>query len=62
MFAVQVAADTKVYRIPRGGLKKKVMEVKADWFARFVTGEEWKGSEQKGHCRGWIKKSEFVQG
>ena len=62
MFVVQVAADTKGYRAPKGGPKKKVTEVKADCFARFVTGEEWKGNEQKEHYRGWIKKSEFVQG
>lgn len=36
----------------RGGLKRESREVKADWFAPFVTGEEWKGNEQKQHCRG----------
>ena len=36
MFVVQVAADTKGYRAPGGGPKKKVTEVKVDCFARFV--------------------------
>lgn len=34
-------------------------EVKVDWFAGIVTGEERKGNERKQHCKGWIKKSKF---
>lgn len=41
--------------------KGKLGEVKEDWFARFVTGEEQKGNEQKQHYSSWIKKSEFFQ-
>lgn len=48
MFVVQVAADTKVNRIPRGGLKKKVMEVKADWFAGLSQVRSGKAMNRRG--------------
>lgn len=47
--------------LPEEDWKGKLEEVKEDWFARFVTGEEQKGNEQKQHYSSWIKKSEFFQ-
>lgn len=39
--------------------KERYWEVKVDWCARIVTGEEQKRNEQKQRYRGRIKKSEF---
>lgn len=42
--------------------KKKVTEVKADLAASLSQVRSGKAMEQKEHYRGWIKKSQFVQG